>query len=410
MIASMENSLNPERLDAETLDQYLEAESLPTKGDTAKKAATLAKHYATKGEPMAVCDNCNGTAPSALPTCPFCGRGDEVDAEPTEEQKTVKTKSSNLKKHAKDEHPEMSPAITDAIEATAEVVDGGGLLPAADLDKHVAKIRALQRQGNAVIWHLGREIYEVYKSELWKRRLDASGKQVYRSFSDWCLSSELNMDLSNAMKLAEVSLEYSEAQVSEYGISKLKVLVRLPAGERPQMLAQAKELPFKKLLEEVKKMTSGKPKEGGIGKKRTDIGKRARVVATEPKITAVMLAGKSKHALLARPLGKDAAPRPAKALKDDPWCTVMTPNGVELRVNIVADARGELVMLLDVSKPSKVKEPKKPKAAKKAAAKKGQGGTRKGAGAKKGAKPAAKAKKAPKAKPAAKKTKKKLAA
>lgn len=369
---------NPSKLNEETLDEYLEAAGLPLKGDLPKKATKLATHYAEAGEPLGKCEHCGYSSPaSAGNVCPFCGTSDENE-EP--EERTVKTRSSKLKKSPKTE--------------LAKAGEGdSALIPAPELDQAVARIQALQRKGGVVAWQLGKELLEVYKGHLYERRLRPDGTQTYKSWTEWVLK-EARMDPGHVSKLMECAATFSEAQVQQYGTSKLSLAVQLPEDQRPAFLSKAETLPFRALRDEVRQAMAGKTRVSAITNSPDKKRLPRPAVSSEPKVTAVLVLGRTKHPLLARPLGKDVAPRPAKNLKDDPWCEVKLANDVTMTMKIVQDTRGELVLFLETTKVKKA--PKLSRAEQKARA----GGKR---GPKKGAKRADKPSKAPKAKATAKK-------
>lgn len=368
----MSIKINLDKVDAKVVDKYLAKFELKGTGGLNARVSLLEK-YQEKETPTAdlstPCTNCGGASDMNLPECPYCGSSDMGDAPTTPPvdppvvpavaapaapapAKVGLLRPVKGKGKAKVDPPQPLPPL---------VVDTSGteLVGATELDEAVDRARTALRAGATSYWDLGRAALDIFERQLWKQRLEA-GKQKYTSWNSFC-KAELGMSHPNAFSVMDAAKAFSREDFETIGHTKLSMVLRLPEGQRQQILEEAKagHLPKARLLEIVqstvgdKRRDTGRGKRGGgtlvsgakataaLKEKAAARKKERTVLKPSGEVTAVSQLGRTKLKLLARPK-KDATGKPARAvsLAQDPWCVEELINGVEVRYTVVKEAAG----------------------------------------------------------------------
>lgn len=251
----------------------------------------------TKAESLATCENCGGDSDSNLEECPYCV------PPPNDEAQTTQTKSDDMaKKTSKKVAPKASTkkkGETTALATVSHIVTDKALQAGMD------KVRTLQREGVEVAWEIGKELFNLYENKLWTQMQDDKGKPVYKDWSTF-VSKEFGIVSAYAFKLMDVASHFSKKQISEVGVTKLAMIVRVPEQQRAQLLEAAKNTPRSKIAEEVSKLAGTNVRDTGRKKFSGQSGKgrgagaaeksvKLTVVRTKPKLTVPLFKADSTH-------------------------------------------------------------------------------------------------------------------
>lgn len=317
--------------------------------------------------------------------CCFCGKVDKnaedaaaaapkVEEEPKPEKpakakaepKAEAPKKQKEEKPAKDKPaPKASGRHLAAV--SGEVVNPETEVSEAALDDAIGRVRAAQVSGAQSYWDLGRAVLDIYERRLYTQRKDPkSGKPVYPSW-DAFVKAELNLGFSKThlFTLMDVSKNFDRNTLKELGVAKLQAISRLAPEVRTEMLEKARQgLPANQISDAVKKLVGeGKGSKSTRDQSRTKGMNEARVGKTPnkkapPKMPAGQLSiavtsERHKVPLFARPKAgaKDAKPIRAMKIAQDPSGVLELPNGVEMHVRVVLEARG-LVAVVEYRKAS----------------------------------------------------------
>lgn len=206
------------------------------------------------------CDVCHEVATEDVDRCPFCGdlggseEGQDAAPAPSPEPQEEPNVDVNGDFDLDADEPEITdgddgiepeifdePDATPTVEVITPVVTGelmtteetAMLNARADLDKRVERITELKRNIAGGGWDLGREIFTIYKEELWKAR----GHQSFRAF----IEADLSIAKSLAYSLMDSAQNFKRADFLAVGQSKIVLIAKLPLGkERDDALEGAK--------------------------------------------------------------------------------------------------------------------------------------------------------------------------
>jgi predicted Zn-ribbon and HTH transcriptional regulator len=304
-----------DKVDAAVIDAALKSLKLDTTGEVTDRIVRLATHFKQKTPKadIADCTNCGGEsdinfAMGGTSQCPYCGD------EGVEEDKPVEPKEPKEQKLVKVQRPEMRP-------------ESKGGNDVAALDSSIAEIERLKLSSATNIHALGTEIRRLYELELWKLR-KVEGLIAYRNFKHFC-AAELHMSHTYAYKLIDVAKAFTSKQIEELGASKLSFVLAVPPQHR------------EKLLEDARKGASTKQ----LKAKADELAGKRKVDA----VTVAVAVGRITLPLFARPSKetKDAPPKVAKKLEDDPWAVEDMTNDVRTLYWVKRNAKGEMVLVVE---------------------------------------------------------------
>ncbi len=205
-------------VDEKTLTAYLEKHKVKVPKNASK--ALKLEHYvdwakekvddAPAGTEYGTCDNCKVPVDPELTSCPVCGTGG------------------------------------------AEILTSGvTLVDTADLDASNMRIKELAVSMSTNYWRLGRELAESFARKLYKTRVDDTGKPKYKSWDQYA-AAELPFEGTHARRIIAISERFTEEQLARFGVAKLELVARAPAGQQPRLLAEAETLTKRQLAEKVK--------------------------------------------------------------------------------------------------------------------------------------------------------------
>jgi hypothetical protein len=241
------------------------------------------------------CKQCAGIGSYETDACPYCGHdvAEDVPEAPAaktagEEKKPMTTTEVKSEKTTKKEKTNgKSVAIVKDDTTPASMVH-----TERDLDAAIQEIQKLKGAGAVSMYLLGKRIAEVHAG-IWKLRTekDDKGKEKpkYKTFEAFCLA-EIGMTPANAYSLMDVSTHYSEEQVRAWGTSKLDLVLKAPAAERPALEEKiSKGATHREIKEEVRKI---KKKTGHVRETRSASGRGGKrsTKATKPKKAAITVA------------------------------------------------------------------------------------------------------------------------
>lgn len=322
------------------------------------------------------CDWCGGSSDLTFAACPYCGLTDEESSKKAAEEEKLKEKAEAKQEaqaiNAKPPKKARSEAVTNGAAAkpgvkkttAIEKVHKAELVTAVALDKAVAEIKQIQVNIVDNHWLLGQKIAEVHEKNLFKLRLAEDGKPKYTNFGQWVVA-ELEIGARYALDLAAISKVFTEQTIKEVGVTKLRVLARIPEeAKRANLVAAAKgELTGGKpltrnQLEAAATKDGPLPPRKGLGggsrggedaaAKRAE---KAAARAAEKGVTVVIQPGRVSIPLFSGMRAKELEPMRAYDLSDEPIGLEDTLNGLKVRYTIEKDADG-LVLVVERTRES----------------------------------------------------------
>ena len=375
------------KVNAVVLSKHMLAAKLSIDGSLVELIERMSEYIREKGGELADCDVCGGECDvNVYKVCPYCGVGEEEESagKPKAPYKdSAKVEKLDDDKAAAPEKPKAEKglrkrgakaAAKPAAKVTAPAKPKADPEAAKKLDEAVKTVKEVrdridsttQSFGKAVMgdhWDLGKALYAIFKDDLYTQRVDAAtGVPRYKSWNQFVIG-ELGMSAQQAYKLMNVSLAFTRKQVEEYGVSKLKHLVRLPEAERNAMLEDAaKRLPESELAKEVRERAAksgasattaaDRVRDAKPGKKSGNPKKRATTVAAAPKkpkprplqdkVTIAALLTRQTVPLYV----KGSADKRAKRVADEPTGREEMLNGVTCTYKLVMHASG-LVLIVE---------------------------------------------------------------
>lgn len=331
----------------------------------------------TKG---GACDKCGGVSLLSRPHCPYCGTGDEQPtadspaakpaprsrkeaaaaraAKPGKDQKAAAAaKKPGKGKAAEKEKPEK-PEKPAKEKPKPLAKTGGSSITTAEvreLDQVTRRLRGLVADTMSSHWKLGRELTSVMKLGVYKYRVK-DGVPVHANFGAYC-ATELGLSSQYARSLMSVAEAFTEQQVREIGVTKLKFIARVPEETRAELLAKAAGMPSRELEAEVQRVAPDAQRpalEHGGQEGRTDASranlkaaKDARAAAKPTRAvapneaTAVIVPERVELPMFARAKDLETEqPIRAKTLAANPFCVYELQNGMQLHIKWVEDDDG----------------------------------------------------------------------
>lgn len=382
-----------------------------TDADTDEK---LVKVLTAKFEKLGVarladCTNCGGESDRELDACPFCGDAnededaDESSASASDEDddqdaasgsddddaSSDNSASDTASASIDDDPEEVAAANARAAAQPASILAGvapkrvrkvksttpapsAAMVPAganateivdapqhteADFDEAVKRVKYLKGEPMVSLWRLGAEIKVIFDKQLWKQRNKEGGGAAYKSFNQ-CVIKELGFTVQNAYWLMDVSANFNEEQVREFGTSKLGTILAAPKESREHLLEMAKEgasvrqLRTAVTVEREKAGTDDVERETGRRKKPRKKGERAggakakAKAKLKPMITVANIIGRQTVRLY-----KNLKPEArATKLGDLPTGFLDLENGVRMHFLVTTTPSGEVVLRVDTKR------------------------------------------------------------
>lgn len=265
-------------VDRKHLTKVVKSLNLSTDTSIDSMVVSLADHLIRKHklqpEQLLDCNFCSGPSDATFSVCPYCGKSDEeadkavaeAEAKAAEEaaKKPAEPEAKSAKKPrssaAAKKDPPAPPAkpekqakppgvkktksaalaiVQDPVVHQAELVssDPNALGTVADLDEKVANIRKIQVDLVDGHWQLGKLLGETWT--MYKLRVE-EGKPKYRNWGQF-VSSELGFTPQYAYDLVGVSTAFTEADIRLVGVTKLRIIARIPdEAKRQNLLERAK--------------------------------------------------------------------------------------------------------------------------------------------------------------------------
>jgi hypothetical protein len=230
------------RVDAKSLKKIVKAKRLAAGSTPGELVLALSDHLIKlhKASPSELmrCDWCGGSSDATFAKCPYCGLSDD--------ESTTRLALENPSATAETE-------LHSGSQAPVERVHQAELVTTKDLDAAVAEIRRLQVDIVDNHWQLGRLLDEGHEKRLYTLRLDAAGKPKYANWAQW-VTAELGIGARYALDLAAISKVFTREQIREVGVTKLRVLARIPdEAKRANLVERAKsELTTKEVQREAR--------------------------------------------------------------------------------------------------------------------------------------------------------------
>jgi len=325
----------------------------PANATLEQEVRALAKYLKTKtpAAQIADCDVCGGDSDVRLECCPYCGIGDEEAA------KAAKAPAKAAEKAPAKAAEKPTPPTRQQAAAKAKGAPSLALVPPpkdgpakgkteADLDKGVKRVAALKAAGAVCIWELGGEVARLYDERLYMLRKTKSGHGRYKNWNQF-VQVELGMSTSYSYKLMDVSKLFRKEDL-QVGVSKLSLMIQVPEKERKQLLEKARDgMSASDVAKEVKEMTAGKgPRATGRDGFKGGAAGAAKGVTTAAakranEVTVATQLGRVTIPLYQRASSKkDAEPKRAKTLAQDPHGKEELISGMVVHYRLVKQAKG----------------------------------------------------------------------
>jgi hypothetical protein len=323
------------KLDPESMYPVLLQFGLQTSGDHAIHAERLFEYFADRKDLSGPCDNCGACSPNLLAVCPFCGVGEEAPpvasvlagAVPLPPPKTLKEKP-------------MTTSITKSAPDTVQTAS------VKLLDQAVADIKRIQATLGANSWALAVKLTQVNESEIWKTRRNEVGTVAYKTFEQFT-KAEVGFGRKQAQDLMRIQANFTEQEVSDYGSSKLRLVLQAAPEMKSRLLGRIKAGASTKEVEQEARKNPADPK-------KSHAQKRSKKPVATNAITVAQIEGKKIVRAYAKPSGKkDAELVPATKISDVPWGHIDLANDVRLFISLIAAPSGELSFRLDFKRNEK---------------------------------------------------------
>jgi hypothetical protein len=387
--------VDTDKVSEAVVDKYLTEFGMTATGRINRKIRILAKHFADRKQKEGdafeevVCTTCGGDSPATLPECPFCGDSDEVvntppvvgkpvaedepedapeaqsDDEPEQEpepvpddepeEKPAPKKRSKAKEVAqvseraskliakpeKAKPKKRSKAVSepppgdDDVEPSTEIAVPDAVFSEADLDESVAEAKKYMASATLEAYRLGKVLKYIHDNNLYLLRKGEKGP-AHLSFKSF-VRAEFEISHQQAYNLMAVVEHFTEEEVNRIGVSKLKLALQLPRDMRDDILSGAEDGATMSQLSERASKLLDKPE------------KPRKAVRDDGGITAILAMGILEAPMYCAPHkpGKVGAPtKPARTLKDLPFCVFQLENDVIATVRIELNDEGELVASL----------------------------------------------------------------
>lgn len=363
------------RVDRKSLTKAVKSLKLDTDTSVDSMVASLADYLIRlhKADPAKLlgCDFCGGASDLSFDKCPYCGKTDaeatqardEVVAlapPPPKEQPVVNAKPGKKPRSTAAKPPAAKPGLakTTPVVHQAELVSSSpnAMGTLADLDSKVAAINQIQVDIVDNHWRLGQMLGETWT--LFKLRTDDAGKPRYKNWGQF-VSAELGFTPNYAYDLIGVSRAFTEADIRAVGVTKLRVIARIPEeAKRQNLLERAKN-----------ELVDGKPlgrraieeEARGAGGRRSleqtnkNLGseeaakKRAATAAERAAnkgVSVVVQPGRITVPLYNAKLSQGKEPVRAFTLEDEPQAIEDMLNGIKVRYAISKEPDG-LVLTIE---------------------------------------------------------------
>lgn len=366
-----------EKVNEKLLNKYIRANDMGiVKAESTEDKATRVQEHQTATVPKDrmsdACSECGGESDLDLESCPFCGAaGVSKDPEPAGEEPAAPPTPGSNAALAAAVGPAPKQKLTKVERDAAKVAAKTALAPAHDasvvpegvrlLDDAVEKVRVAQGASVQGYYDLGKAMLEIFDGNLWKHRLGADGKPLFRGWNQFA-QDELGISSTYSYQIMETSKNFSREDFALIGSTKLVQILRLKPEQRTQLLEEAKagRMPRKRLLEIVRGEVgeerrdtgrsggNGGKRLGGAGTKALKAKAEAKTAAKrdrEGELTAVGVMGKVKLPLYAR-VAKGKENKRAASLAQDPWGEEKLANGIVQRYRLVKETKG-LVLIIE---------------------------------------------------------------
>ena len=331
--------------------------AVPKDADAGTLAGILVTQFRKEVEESKLCQcgDCGGVFDAEILECPYCGDNEDEGEEEKETKPVVEKKAVDpeLAKAAKIADAVLKkPVVAAIVKAQTEALSA---YTTGDLDLAVTEIIRLKGSSAQSMWDLGAKLKDVHEKQLWKLRMGADGKPVYRTFESFCLA-EIKMSGTACYNMIDVVAKFSPEQIKEIGHTKLVLALRAPEEDRAEILKTAKEKSTRELQSKVKKLRAqkGAPTDGRVAKPgKAGTAPPKGVGRQSEHLTIVQILGKKTVRLFKKPSASAKAGDPsvpAKKLSDMPYGIYDLPNGVRMLFMVGADDKGQLYLKIDTKR------------------------------------------------------------
>lgn len=352
---------------------------VPGTATLARKVQLLSEHFGADGD-LVECDNCGGISSPDLEACPFCGVGEttedsaeaandaeletkaeeeaEADDAPAEPETEISDPATMLATSAtyEEEKPTQGkgrkPRGPGSVARALARLDGVDIQTSDTVDAAVERVKLLVREDKMNGHRLGKALWDIHSTELWKLRKTKDGQVAYKTWDQFLGAEVSEITTRYAWMLMQVANAYTESEFAELGPKKLYATLAIDQEDiRKQLLAKAKEgATVEELIGEARKVreaTGAKrhPKDHSKTQKQKT-GAKAGKTTDATKITVATVLGKKTVALYCK--GNDS--KVAKKIEDQPWGTFDLVNDVRVHFAVVRTPSGALKLNINIKR------------------------------------------------------------
>ena len=379
--------VDTDKVSEEVIDRYLGEAGIACDGRLNRKIRVLAKHFASRKQEEGdsyeevVCTTCGGDSPASLPCCPFCGDSDEVadtpkvkgapvedqedeseveqeppapsdsppgsddEQESEPEPEALKPRSrSKAGKPDKAKKAKPSKKVTeDVIDEPTTIAKVDKAFDEGDLDACVEEAKRYMASATMEAYRVGKVLKHIHDNNLYLLRKGEKGP-MHLSFKAF-VRAEFQISHQQAYNLMAVTEHFTEDEVNRLGVSKLKLALQVPKEMRDDLLSDAEDGASMSQLSERANALLNKAE------------KPKKQLKSDGGLTAILAMGILEAPMYCAPKapGKVGAPtKPARTLKDAPFCVFKLENDVTATIHIDHNDDGELVATLTFRKGEEV--------------------------------------------------------
>lgn len=338
----------------EPLDERLKALGLSVEGTLPERAERLTKWMQSQKfsrNLIADCTVCNGSSLAEWPSCPYCG---DTEIEFPEGAKPAKATKGEAKPKPeakpKGGKPSNDPERVNIVVLTPDE---------KKLDDAVSKLVEIRRGAIGLQWDFCTELKRIFDEKLWMHRKGRDGKPRHKAWNAF-VSQEIKITPSYSYQLMDIAKNFDREQLSELGVKKLVMMLRLPDEQRQNLLSNSEGQSADQLRAQIGSTSKASgSKTGSTSKAPTPrpVGSKSKSskapdaptpIRETERVTVAIELGRKRLEMMARPKNEgDPATMPAKRLSDEPFAVDTLINGVQAIYRVVTDEHGSMILVIE---------------------------------------------------------------
>jgi len=165
----------------------------------------LTEHFAKDATRLIGCDACQGYSDKDLKGCPYCGAADEVpDASVSFEEGESGSDDNVIVL------PQMKKEIVKTLPQGETVVAPGN----KRVDVWLRRFEEARAESAVAFWSMGRLLIEARDENIWRLKVDATGKSLFTNFQKFALA-ELGLKETRVVELMQIATNFEREMVEQ---------------------------------------------------------------------------------------------------------------------------------------------------------------------------------------------------